>query len=75
MVPSLKLATPSSPESQPSIDTDEVTWAAEEVAALLQQVAANSVVGMVLTHTLRELASLKQSAAGTVIGPFRVKAA
>jgi hypothetical protein len=29
---------------------------------------------MVLTQTLRELASLKQSA-GEVVGPFRVKAA
>lgn len=71
MVPSLK----SVPSAPPAIDADEVAWAAEEVAAVLQQVSANSVVGMVLTQTLRELASLKQSAAAEVIGPFRVKAA
>jgi flagella basal body P-ring formation protein FlgA len=66
---------PSRPSpAAPAIDAAEVKWAAEEVAALLQQVAPNSVVGMVLTQTLRELASLRQSA-GTVVGPFRLKAA
>lgn len=72
MIPS---RTPVLVPTTPTIDIQEVKWAAEEVAALLQQVSANSVVGMVLTQTLRELASLKQSAAGTVVGPFRVKAA
>jgi hypothetical protein len=60
--------------SAPAIDAAEVRWAAAEVAALLRQTPPDSVVGMVLTHTLRELASLRQSAA-EVIGPFRVKAA
>jgi hypothetical protein len=70
MVPSR----PSPAVPAPAIDPDEVKWAAEEVAAVLQQVAPHSVVGMVLTQTLRELASLRQSA-GQVVGPFRVKAA
>jgi hypothetical protein len=72
MIPS---RTPILVPTTPTIDIQEVKWAAEEVAALLQQVSANSVVGMVLTQTLRELASLKQSAASTVVGPLRVKAA
>jgi hypothetical protein len=62
------------PASTPAIDASEVTWAADEVAALLRRATPDSVVGMVLTQTLRELASLKQSA-GEVVGPFRVKAA
>lgn len=61
--------------SAPAIDATEVRWAADEVAALLRRAAPDSVVGMVLQQTLRELASLKQSAAGQVIGPFRAKAA
>jgi len=71
MVPSrLALA----PPAAPAIDAAQVKWAADEVAALLRQTPSDSVVGMVLTQTLRELASLKQSA-GEVVGPFRVKTA
>lgn len=70
MVPSLKLV-----PSAPAIDAAEVKWAAEEVAAVLQQVAADSVVGMILTQTLRELASLRPGTGGEVVGPLRVKAA
>jgi hypothetical protein len=61
--------------SVPTIDHVEVTWAADEVAAILRQTDPDSVVGTVLEQTLRELTSLKLSAEATVVGPFRMKAA
>jgi flagella basal body P-ring formation protein FlgA len=58
----------------PSIDAADVQRAANEVSAILRKTSPDSVVGAVLQQTLRELKSLKQSAEGTVVGPFRMKA-
>ena len=60
--------------ARPTIDAAEVRWATDELATLIRRVPPDSVVGKVLTQTMRELASLK-STAGEVHGPFRVKAA
>ena len=59
----------------PPIDAAEVNWAAGELAALLRRAAPDSAVEAVLHQALRELDSLKASAVGQVVGPFRVKAA
>jgi hypothetical protein len=63
------------PAAAPNIDTREVQWAADEIAALLRHVSDDSVVDKVLRQTLLQLVSLKQSAQAEVIGPFRLKAA
>lgn len=60
--------------SSPTTDGAELQWAAIEIASLLRQSEPGSVVGAVLQQTLRELSSLKSST-GTVVGPFRMKAA
>jgi hypothetical protein len=69
-----KSRTPASPAAT-TIDASEVAWAAAEIATLLRRANADTVVGMVLQQTLRELNSLKQSADASVVGPFRLKAA
>jgi hypothetical protein len=60
---------------RPAINAVEVHWAADEVAELIRRVPAESVVGKVLARAHLELSSLKQSAGGTVVGPFRLRAA
>lgn len=61
----------------PAIDGVEARWAADAVASLLRQLPADSVVGMVLHNTHRELTCLARSAAEepVVYGPFRIRAA
>jgi hypothetical protein len=66
---------PSPVPSEPRIDAAEVRWAAAELAALLRQTSPDSPVEAVLRQAARELASLTPAAGGTVIGPFRVRAA
>lgn len=68
-------ATRPAPAAAPSIDANEVRWAADEVAALLRHVSPDSVVDRVLRQTLLQLVSLKQSTEVEVIGPFRMKIA
>jgi hypothetical protein len=59
----------------PNLNVVELRWAAEEVAALLQHVEPSSAVAAVLQQTVRELASLKQSAEAMVLGPIRLRRA
>lgn len=58
----------------PTIDAAEARWAAGELASLIARLGLDSPVSMVLRQTRRELASLAQSAAATVVGPFRAAA-
>ena len=58
----------------PSIDASEAQWAAQELAAMIRKLGDDSPVSLVLRQARRELASLSQSATGTVVGPFRVAA-
>lgn len=58
----------------PAIDVSEARWASEELAALIRTLGRESAVSLVLRQARRELASLVQSADGTVVGPFRVAA-
>ncbi|CAN5477193.1 hypothetical protein BH11PLA2_BH11PLA2_17110 [soil metagenome] len=67
--------TPTYVNESPNLNTVELRWAAEEVATLMRQVEPGSVVAAVLQQTLRELASLKQSAEAMVLGPIRTKRA
>jgi hypothetical protein len=60
----------------PGIDPIEARWAAEAVGSLSRQLAADSLVAMVLEQAQRELNSLAASTdAGEVIGPVRVRVA
>jgi hypothetical protein len=59
----------------PNLNVVELRWAAEEVAALLQHVEPGSAVAAVLQQSVRELASLKQSAEAMVLGPIRLRRA
>ena len=59
---------------EPSIDGREVRKAAGYVAEMIRDFGADTVVGTVLTQTLRELRSLEPSCATTIIGPIRVAA-
>jgi len=61
------------PES-PTIDATEARWAAAELAALIDRLGPDSPIGLVLRQARREVASLAQSAMGTIVGPFRVAA-
>ena len=71
--------TPSAFQS-PSIDTTDARWAAEALASLARQLDPDSVIGIVLQRTQRELQSLAAHAAcirtadGTeVLGPVRIR--
>ena len=62
----------------PAIDGVEARWAAEAIASLVRQLPADSVVGLVLKNTHRELTCLSRSAElndAEVIGPVRVRRA
>lgn len=62
----------------PAIDGVEARWAADAVASLVRQLPTDSVVGMVLRSTHRELACLSRSAEASeveVIGPVRIRVA
>jgi hypothetical protein len=61
------------PES-PTIDVSEARWAAAELAALIDRLAPDSPVALVLRNARRELTSLAQSGPATVVGPFRIAA-
>lgn len=65
----------SSHVSVTSFDANEIRWAAGHLTSLLQQTTPGSPVEVVLRQAMRELASLRQSANSTVLGPVRVKAA
>jgi hypothetical protein len=58
----------------PSIDAGEARGAADELVCLIRRLGPDSLVASVLKQTVRELRSLEQSAAGTVVGPYRVAA-
>jgi hypothetical protein len=60
--------------SAPTIDVSEARWASEQIAALIAQLDSDSPVNLVLRQARRELASLTQSATGSVVGPFRIAA-
>jgi hypothetical protein len=70
--PSLAVASDS-----PAVDPVEARWAAEAVGSLSRQLAADSMVAMVLEQAQRELNSLAASTApeGGVIGPVRIRVA
>ena len=61
----------------PGIDPIEARWAAEAVGSLSRQLAADSLVAMVLQQAQRELDSLAASTDPTagVVGPVRVRVA
>lgn len=62
----------------PAIDGVEARWAADAVASLLRQLPPDSVVGLVLQNTHRELTCLSRSAEACeseVIGPVRIRMA
>lgn len=60
----------------PAIDPIEARWAAEAVGSLSRQLAADSIVAMVLQQAQRELNSLASSTGeGEVFGPVRVRVA
>lgn len=75
--PSLDSVGSVEPTPAPAIDGVEARWAADAVASLLRQLPADSVVGMVLHNTHRELTCLSRSAGdgAGVFGPFRIRAA
>lgn len=62
--------------AEPAIDGRAVRKAAGYVAEMIRDFGADTVVGTVLTQTLRELRSLEPSGVTTttVIGPIRVAA-
>jgi hypothetical protein len=59
---------------EPAFDVRTIRRAASGVAEMIREFGSDSVVGTVLTQTLRELRSLEPSAATTVIGPIRIAA-
>ncbi len=60
----------------PAIDPIEARWAAEAIGSLSRQLAADSIVAMVLQQAERELHSLAASTEpAEVIGPVRIRAA
>ena len=54
--------TPSNDFATPSISTADARWAAEALASLTRQLEPDSVIGLVLQRTRRELQSLATSA-------------
>ena len=58
----------------PAIDAVEARGAAEELLALVRRLGPDSITATVLKQAVRELRSLEQSAAGTVLGPYRIAA-
>ena len=77
----MRVASPfvgSSAPATPAIDGVEARWAADAVASLVRQLPPDSVVGMVLRNTHRELTCLTRSAElsdAEVIGPLRIRVA
>ncbi len=60
----------------PAVDPIEARWAAEAVGSLSRQLAADSIVAMVLEQAQRELTSLASSTTTPgdgVYGPVRVR--
>ncbi|MFO0937335.1 MAG: hypothetical protein U0798_12565 [Gemmataceae bacterium] len=62
--------------AEPAIDGRAVRKAASYVAEMIRDFGPDTVVGTVLSQTLRELRSLEPSAVNTttVIGPIRIAA-
>ena len=58
----------------PTVDFSEARRVAAELAAMIERVDPDSPIAIVLRNARRELASLAQSATGTVVGPFRIAA-
>jgi hypothetical protein len=58
----------------PTIDVNEARSVAVELSVLIARLGPDSPVAMVLRQARREVASLAQSAAATVVGPFRAAA-
>jgi hypothetical protein len=67
-------STLSSPDT---IDPVEARWAADAIASLARQLDPESIVGVILKRSQRELASLvnNRGSMGEVVGPVRVRAA
>ena len=64
----------------PSIDTTDARWAAEALASLARQLDPDSVIGIVLQRTQRELQSLASHAEcirtaddTEILGPVRIR--
>jgi hypothetical protein len=80
-VPEMRVASPfvgSAAPATPAIDGVEARWAADAIASLARQLPPDSVVGLVLKSTHRELTCLSRSAeadANGVIGPVRIRVA
>lgn len=58
----------------PAIDITEARWAVEYLSLMIERLEPDSPVVLVLKQARRELTSLTQSAAATVIGPLRIAA-
>jgi hypothetical protein len=69
-----RLTSYSTAANEPSFDARSIRRAASGVAEMIREFGSDSVVGTVLTQTLRELRSLEPSAVTTVIGPIRIAA-
>jgi hypothetical protein len=70
-----RLTTYSPSVSEPSFDVRTIRRAAANVAEMIREFGPDSVVGHVLSQTLRELRSLEPCAATTtIIGPIRIAA-
>ena len=68
--------------SAPSICASDARWAAEALASLVRQLDSDSVIGVVLRRTQRELQSLagntpnyRTDGGSEVVGPIRVRMA
>ena len=80
----MRVVNPSSSNgmSAPSISASDARWAAEALASLVRQLDSDSVIGVVLRRTQRELqslagtpASVRTGSGSEVIGPVRVRMA
>jgi len=70
------LAHPSS-NSCPAIDSNEIRWAASELAGLVERLGSDSVAGLVIRQAQQELQSLvrEQHDDAKVVGPLRLRRA
>ena len=60
-----------------AINPVEARWAADAIASLARQLDPESIVGVILKRSQRELASLvnARGSVGEVVGPVRVRVA
>lgn len=58
----------------PAINISEARWAVEYLSLMIEKLGPESSVSLVLMQARRELASIAQSASGSVVGPIRIAA-